>query len=618
MKTQELVNQDTRFTGKYASTIFQTLWFAYRPRRWILGFSLLMGLSGRLLILANANVIGIWVDTFCRSSESVRCRPIPGYFAAFQSSDFVQIMSILTGVGFLLTFTFRVLFSVASAKAVSQIYDETTFRTSRFPMSFFDNTPTGRIVTRFSSDYGNVFRLFGGPLAEFLSIVFDMFSMVVLIALASPLYLPAIVLVGICNFIVYRLNRDHLRAIRRELSASRSPSIAHFSETAQGASTIRSFSRQKSFSERFRRLDSHFLQQKKRVVKNISLFSFQMNSLTAVLLVLTGIMAFFLLQRGLASVGSLGVAFGFITLSGTTVQMFFEWLAQFEEAMIGVERLDNYIHKPLEPGARLPAEVKFMTPQWRMNAQEEVELRRPLSDKKALGIEFKDVWFRYGPDQPFVLKDVSFQVQPGERFGIIGRTGSGKSSLIQSLLYLYPIDKGLILIDGKKPQLSPQDKGVDLEAYRQAISFISQESILFKGTLRENLEISGTLSDEKILQTLHKVGLEEWSTPQDLQIRIDEKGKNLSLGEKQLICMARCLLQQSPVVIMDEATSSVDPRSEEIMVKATNEFFEGRTQIIIAHRLSTLQNCDRILWLQDGQTKMIGNAREVLKRFSET
>jgi ABC-type multidrug transport system fused ATPase/permease subunit len=184
--------------------------------------------------------------------------------------------------------------------------------------------------------------------------------------------------------------------------------------------------------------------------------------------------------------------------------------------------------------------------------------------------------------------------------------------MIQSLYQFYPLTKGQILLDGTSAQYFE-----DLEAYRSKMAYISQESVLFRGTLRSNLDMSEQFSDQEIFQALIKVGLNEFADEQGLKRNIEERGKNLSLGEKQLLCMARCLLQKAPIIIMDEATSSVDPQSEAVMVKATEEFFHGRTQIIIAHRLSTLERCDQILWLENGEIKMIGNPSVVLPIFSQ-
>jgi ABC-type multidrug transport system fused ATPase/permease subunit len=184
--------------------------------------------------------------------------------------------------------------------------------------------------------------------------------------------------------------------------------------------------------------------------------------------------------------------------------------------------------------------------------------------------------------------------------------------LIQALFYLYPLHAGRIAINGNSPRIKTQitgsETGMDLNLYRRSIAFISQDPVLFQGSLRSNLDIENRLPDERLFAVLDQVGLKEWveQQPLDLNMRIEERGKNLSLGERQLLCMARCLLQEAPIVIMDEATSSVDPQSEEILVKATEEFFADRTQIIIAHRLSTLEKCDRVLWLHNGEIQSLG------------
>ena len=604
--------------GSFKQSVYKTLHMAYNPFIGRLIFSITFGILGRSLLLGNTNIIGYWVDSTCRAPAL--CRPVPQFLQGFTDQDFVKLLALMTGLGFLMTLIFRTIFSRLSAQAVSMIHDEVTLRTSRYPLRFFDTTPAGRIITRFSSDYGNMFRYFGGPLAEFISIIMDLFLMVILIGIASPIFLIFVVFILILNFSVYRWNRDRLRKVRRELSASRSPSIAHFAETTQGASTIRSFLRQTSFKSRFNRLDRYFLDQKRKTFRNLVGFSFQMNSLSSLLLLITGVSSYYLIQKGLLSIGSVGVAFSFIVLSGGTIQMFFEWLAQSEEAMIGVERLDQYLHRPIEPGSYLPSSTTFKTDHGIYSATMEKYLSsRKLTEKNQASIEAKDVWFRYSEDLPWVLKNLNFEVKAGERLGVIGRTGSGKSSLIQALFYLYPIEKGLISINGNAPKLKESDVGPDLSLYRHSIALIAQEPVLFQGSLRSNLDPWNRKADGELLEVLHRVGLSEWvaSGSQILGRRIEERGKNLSLGERQLLCLARCLIQDAPIVVMDEATSSVDPLSEEIMVKATEELFKGKTQIIIAHRLSTLAGCDRILWLDRGEIKMLGSAQEILKEFEK-
>lgn len=607
-----LSDGESRKETGYSKTIFETLHYAYGPFLGRIFLCLGLGILGRGLLLANTNIIGYWVDTLVGK---------PSPLGSLSSAQIIGILLGMAVIGFVFTLIFRVSFSRLSARAISSFYDEVTLRTSRLPMGFFDNTPAGRIITRFSSDYGNVFRLFGGPLAEFLSIIFDLIMMTILITVANPIFLILVAFIGVLNYGVYKLNQEGLRKARRDLSASRSPSIAHFAETTQGASTIRSFRRQESFRDRFENLDRYFLSQKLFTTKQLLSFSFQMNSLTAFLLLITGVASYFMVEKGWASIGSVGVAFTFITLSGNTVQMFFEWLTQFEEAMIGVERLDQYMRMDIEEGNFLPSSAHFKTghPTYSDSVEKYLHNRR-LTDDRNASVEVQNLSFRYRDDLPWVLKDLNFEVHAGERLGIVGRTGSGKSSLIQALFHLYPISKGHISINKHRPKMKSDDHGVDLNLYRKSMAFISQEPILFQGSLRFNLDIEGHHPDANLNEVLLKVGLLEWvqAHPDGLNMKIEERGKNLSLGERQLLCMARCLLQQSPIVIMDEATSSVDPQSEEILVRATEEFFADRTQIIIAHRLSTLAKCDRILWLQNGEIVALGPTSEVLPRFKKT
>jgi ABC-type multidrug transport system fused ATPase/permease subunit len=350
-----------------------------------------------------------------------------------------------------------------------------------------------------------------------------------------------------------------------------------------------------------------------------------MGALTALLLLSTGVTGWFLMQSGRVSLGDVGVAFAFIMLSANSVQMFFEWMAQFEEAMTGVERLDDYLRRDLEPGLRLPSAADFAVnpAQLKYTAAEEAHLsREKITLKRAAGISVQSLRFRYAENLPFVLDGLSFDIKAGEKVGIVGRTGSGKSSLIQALFRFYPIDAGEIRIEGHRANVdgvAGERDGVDLGLYRRSIAYIAQEPTLFRGTLRENLDLKRSHSDAVLIESLERVDLGVWFRHQEqgLDAFIEERGKNLSAGERQLLCMARCLLQDAPIVVMDEATSSIDPQTEEVLVKATEEFFADRTQIIIAHRLSTLIHCDRVLWLKDGRIRMFDRPEVVLPLFRE-
>ncbi|MDX9730734.1 MAG: ATP-binding cassette domain-containing protein, partial [Bdellovibrionales bacterium] len=608
-KTRQFLGEETKFKGRYAETVLETILSAYRPFRFRILTLIAIGFVGRLLLLANANLVSWWADPAGR----------PNWLQAHTTEQFIQLLVIVTSVGFVLTSAYRVGFSRLSAQAISRLYDEVTYRTSRLAMSFFDSQPVGRIVTRFSSDYGNVFRLFGGPLAEFFAIIFDLTATILLIGLASPVFLVLFVVVALMQALVYRLNQTALRRERRALAASRSPSIAHFAESAQGVTSIRVFDRVSTFFDRFERLNKEYLGRRLRTTAYLFGFSLQMGFLTALLLLSTGVAGWYMVKTGQASLASVGVAFAFIMLSANSIQMFFEWMAQFEEALAGVERLDDYLRRPLEPGLRLPSAAKFEIGQPRYSVEDEARLGAELvTQARAASVEVKELRFRYAHDLPWVLDGVSFSVRAGEKVGIVGRTGSGKSSLIQALFRLYKVEGGEIRIEGHSAFVGGGEVSdeIDLNVYRRSMAYIAQEPTLFRGTLRENLDLLGRHSDQKLIEALERVELGSWFRERaaGLDTAIEEKGKNLSSGERQLLCMARCLLQDAPIIVMDEATSAIDPQTEEVLVRATEDFFADRTQIIIAHRLSTLIHCDRVLWLKNGKVEMYDRPEVVLPK----
>jgi len=592
--------KEKTFEGGFKSSVFQTLLMAYRPFARTLLVVLSLGFVGRLLALANTNMVGYWVDSLTDPSR------LPELMQSWTTEQFLIALSSLTGVGFALTTLFRVTFSRLSARAVSTLYDETTLRVSRAPMSFFDRNPLGRILTRFTSDYGNVFRLFGGPLAEFFSILFDLVSLFLLMIWVHPSYLVIMILYAVANYGVYILNRSRLRTARRTLSHQRGPSIAHFAETAQGAISIRLFEKESLFSNYFASLDQTYLESKRKTFALVIGYIVQMNTLSTLWFLFVGAYSWWGLKQGLMTVGDVGVSMGLILFSFSSIQMFFEWLTQLEEGFVGVERLDDYLRRPLERFTKLPLDARY--PTGHPTERRELPIVR---SKTSYEIQFRNVSFRYAEEQSEILRNLNLTISEGERLGIVGRTGSGKSTLLQCLSHLYPFE-GEISIGPYNPS-----KGGDLIALRECVSCLPQDPVIFKTSLRDNLDLQGRSSDEEIVQALMKVGLGPWfaSIGLSLNYELQEKGKNLSLGEKQLLGLARCLLQKAPILILDEATSSLDPVSERIVLSVLESEYKGKTLIFVAHRLQTLNFCDRILWMEKGRIRLQGTPNEVLSQF---
>lgn len=618
-KRERFLEDEARFTGHFSRHVMATIAESFKPYKWGTWTCLVIGIVARLCLLSTANITGYWADSLCTSGSY--CHEPPAFLASFSNLDFLRLLSLVVLVGFVCNLIFRIGISRIGAKAVSTLYDETTMRVSRLPMDFFDRTPVGRIMSRFSSDYAAIFRMAGGPLGEFLGIAFDLFATLVLLAIASVYYLPVVFLAAACYTLLYRLNVPRMRYHRRQFAAARSPSVAHFAETVQGARLVKVYGKTGTFIRRFESMVQLLLKERFALAFSTQGYSLQMAFVTALMLFITGLGGIVLISQHKVSTGSLATAFTFIMIVSTTIQQFFEWLANLEDALTGVERMDNYLRRPMELGALLPPKARFST-----------HLRRSdpgwprVSHGIGARVGIRNLWLRYAPDLPWVLQGIDIDIAAGERIAIIGRTGSGKSTLIQALYHLYPFQEGSITVDGHRADLSAADRSADpdavpLEQFRRLIALIPQEPTLFRGRLRDNL-VADEPSDEKIWDILRAIGLEQWvrglAHGQGLAYPVEERGSNLSAGQRQLLCMARCFLAEAPVIITDEATSAIDPASEELLVRALDERTRGRTLIIVAHRLSTVKGCDRVLWLDQGRVRMLGTPDEVLPVFTST
>lgn len=575
----------------YSKTVYDTLLQAYRPFMLRILLLIVVGFLGRFLILSNAQIIGDFLDKHAEiNSENM-------------SVLFYKLLTLIV-ISFALTMLFRTIFSSLSALAVSRIYDETTYRVSRFPISFFENQPVGKITTRFSSDYGNVFRLFGGPLAEFLSILFDLISIVILMVLIHPYFLVTIVVSSSVYYILLVKNQSSLRKTRRELSTLRAPSISHFSETVQGSTIIRQNNKENTFVTKFTEFDSKYLVTKWSVFWRVTRFSMELNILSTVLFAVNGLICVHLMKNNIMGIGLTAVVLSFSLLATNTLQMFFEWFSQFEEAFAGVEKMDEYIRHPIEPGVKLPSYSDFSTSHPKKSKHDPIHVNTSTVQHEDQ-IQVENLSFKYPSSKDLVLNQISFKLKKGEKLGIIGRTGSGKTTLISVLLKIYPFEKGVIMINGTNE--------ADTERHRSLFSVISQDQLFLTGSIRDNLDLFRKNTNQELENVLKKVGLKY-----SLNDQVIEKGQNLSYGEKQLLSLARGLLQNAQIFIFDEATSNVDPQSETLMNKALTELLADKTQIRIAHRLQTVEDCDQILWLDHGCVKKIGPTKVVLEAFKES
>ena len=283
-----------------------------------------------------------------------------------------------------------------------------------------------------------------------------------------------------------------------------------------------------------------------------------------------------------------GLALAYVIDTAKISQMAVRQYADAENLMTSVERVLEYTRLDSEPGYT----IKTLPPKhWPCDGH----------------VSFKNVYMRYYPGGPVVLKNLTFEIQPRNKLGIVGRTGDGKSSFISALLRM-PEAEGEIFIDGVCIT------GVQLQESRKCISVLGQSPVLFSGSLRKNLDPLEEYTDDELWSAIKEVKLTSLVENLDGQLdhQLFEGGENLSTGERQLICLARTLLKRSKIVILDEPTAHVDPNTEKTIWSTVREKLKNSTVIIIAHRLGTVSNCDSILLLREGQIAAQGTFDELI------
>jgi ABC-type multidrug transport system fused ATPase/permease subunit len=462
------------------------------------------------------------------------------------------------------------------------------------PVRFFDSTPVGRILQRFSRDVESV--------DVYLQWTFDSamncFIQIIVTMILIAAVLPSMILVMAPVFIFYYfLQRDYrrpAREIKRLDSLARSPRYAHFKETLMGLTVIRSFDKESWFIENFRQK----LVKSQNTFYNAYIinrwFSVRVPILGGVIASATLVLLSMAVQRGYITAGTGGL----LTVYSLSFWGYLNWgirvFSDIETRMTSIERLKFYSNLPQEKGHSF---------EWSENQ------RWPKQGE----IRFENVKLRYAPHLPLVLKGVSFSIRHGERIGLIGRTGSGKSTLLQTLFRFVEPESGKIFLDGKEIH------EVFLPDLRRNLAIIPQDPILFMGTVRSNLDRYNQYSDAEIQRALMDASMWAFisSLPMGLETPVNENGNNFSQGQRQLLCLARALLVKAKVVAMDEATASVDVQTDVIIQRVIRENLKDATLLIIAHRLGTVMDCDRIIEMSQGEVKDIWDPRKARKTLTE-
>jgi ATP-binding cassette subfamily B protein len=463
----------------------------------------------------------------------------------------------------------------------------------RLSVSYFDRNPVGRLMTRVTSDVETLNELFSSGV---VTVFGDLFTLVAIVAnmliVDWRLALVAFAVIPLMMLAAFTFRR-HVRDSFSEIRVRVARLNAFLQEHLTGVRVVQLFGREEAEAKAFAKVNDEHLRAHLRSITIYAVFFPVVEFLTSVALAL-------LLWRGGARVldGSLtvGVLAAFIQLT----RRFFQPLQDLSEkynllqsAMASSERIFRLLDT--EPSVRPPAQPR--------------QLGAPVRGE----VVFEDVWFRYAvpaePSEPgWVLKGVSFRARPGETIALVGHTGAGKTTIINLLLRFYDPERGRITVDGVDiRELDPHD-------LRGLIGFVQQELFLFTGDIDHNLILDADITPARAREAAERVGADRFiqRLPNGYGHILGERGRSLSVGERQLLSFARALARDPRILVLDEATSSVDAEAEAQIQTAVSELMRGRTSLVVAHRLSTILNADEILVLHHGEIRERGTHRALL------
>ncbi|KAH8915903.1 ABC transporter [Atractiella rhizophila] len=511
------------------------------------------------------------------------------------------------------------------------LHREAIKRVMRSPQSFFDTTPLGRILNRFSKDTDVVDNTLNDSTRMVLNTFGSILGAVVIICIVLPWFLlPVAVIFTVYGFAA-RFYRSSAREIKRLDNLLRSSLYAHFSESLSGMATIQAYGE----TSRFIALNEHWMDMENRAyyltICNQRWLGIRLDFLGALLTISVALLAVGL-SKGTVSPSQTGLVLTYVVSISQMLGFFIRQTAEVENDMNSVERLIYYA-KSLEQEAPAVIEDKKPEKSW------------PEEGK----VEFERVVMSYRPGLPIILKGISFTVEGGQKVGVVGRTGAGKSSIMMALFRIVEISSGKISIDGKNIS------EMGLNDLRDNIAIIPQEALLFNGTVRSNLDpfneyddarlwdalkrawlVEGDKVDESKRQSILKEPLEgedvkekegeEGKAKEEgekkekpksrfhLDLVIEDEGLNLSVGERSLVSLARALVKDSKIILLDEATAAVDYETDSRIQTTIRTEFEDKTLLVIAHRIRTIIGYDKILVMDNGAVAEYDNPENLYKQ----
>mmetsp|Transcript_875 Transcript_875/g.1738 ORF Transcript_875/g.1738 Transcript_875/m.1738 type:complete len:561 (+) Transcript_875:2543-4225(+) len=484
-----------------------------------------------------------------------------------------------------------------TAKASQKLHDQMAASVLRAKIEFFDTNPMGRILNRFSADVGVCDDQLPQTMFDFLMIAFIVFGAVITALATLPFAL------AILPFLVWYFAKvrsifvTSTRELKRLEGLARSPIFALLSEALGGIATIRANDYLEYFRKKFYAAHDGHTRTFFMFLSASRWLGFRMDSIVFTFMATVSFLAVVVQNEGWFHVDPaiLGLSISMLIYLSGVFQWCIRQSAEVVNQMVSVERVLEYGHLESEAPLICEGDNKLKDSGW----------------PSAGEIEYNGVSVRYRSTLPLALRKISFRIPAGARVGVVGRTGSGKSTVVQTLFRLLEPEDGKILID------SQDISKMGLHTLRTKISVIPQVPTLFSGcTVRENLDLFGLHSDEAIAQVLKSCHLMEAieKLSDGTNSIVSEGGSNFSVGQRQLLCLARALLAQNKILVLDEATASVDRRTDQLLQQALQESYQDGTILAVAHRLDTIIDYDFILVLGQGEVLEFGTPDALLSQ----
>ncbi|KAL2628814.1 hypothetical protein R1flu_013500 [Riccia fluitans] len=482
-------------------------------------------------------------------------------------------------------------FAYGGLNAASGVHKTLLQKVTAAPVRFFDQNPSGRILNRFASDQYTVDDALPFVVNNLIAQLFSLTGIIAVLCWVQWTFLLVLIPLGFMYHRLQRYYRATSRELRRLDGITRSPIYTSFTEALEGAPTIRSFRAQAQFAATNRGMVGVNMRASYNELSASLWLSIRLQILAAFVVFLVSMVAILSHHDGSTiapvSAGLVGLGLSYASPIITTLNNLLANFTETEKDMVSMERIHQYMGLEAEPSDGT-VEVE---PDWPARGE----------------IEFSKVTLVYLPNLPPALRELSFKVYAGEKVGIAGRTGAGKSSILGVLFRLIPLTGGSILIDGVNTS------NVPLGLLRSRLSVVPQAPMLFEGTIRENLDPTGTLNDGDLWKMLEKCHMKEaLSAVGGLDLRVSECGESLSVGQRQLLCLARALLSTSPILCLDECTANIDPETTTVLMETVASECKGMTVLTIAHRIATIMDMDRVLIMDHGSLVEEGNPEVLL------